>query len=137
MRHSRNASLPKSITLLQRHHIYSYLLAQVWTTLDLLGVSKGQIISGDSNSAFGALAVWIGFTASLAPLGGRYNQAAGLRVLTAAAASPPSAAVEGGATMASSHPTPGPNQRWFSPERASAFWSTQVVRKTFVERRTW
>ena len=86
-------------------------------TASLLGVTKGQLLAHEPHTAFMAITMWIGGPKSDAAYGGTFDPANCHEELM--------------------QNTSGAGEGWFSGERAAAFWSAQVLRKTFFERRTW
>ena len=92
------------------HNLLAHV--QVHATLKFLGVNGAQIKTGSTNTAFEAIALWIGSPAcSSKPFGEIYNsisQGDECRELAAK----------------------------FDVKHAAYFWGN-VMRKTFVERRTW
>lgn len=95
----------------------------VHAVLNCLGVPSSQRKDAVTNSAFTAVAVWIGSPRCLALMGKTFGGASEQqRWLTEAAT-----ACSGGA----------PTEQWFLPTRAAAFWSAELATKTFQERRSW
>ena len=84
------------------------------TLTKLLGVNDKQIQSEDPNLAFRVISVDIGSKAG------------------------PHAA-ESGATspLSNTHGLDGIDDALYSKERAAALWSSSIIRKTFIERRSW